>query len=98
LSQDYGFEYSDDDAGEEAGGADMENMYYKAKGTPPITWKSLLHPYMSLRSGKKDDDPEGALRDFRAIVSKEEEKADWCDFLLILKREERFVLYSMRVL
>lgn len=32
LTQDYGFEYSDDDAGGEPSTADVENLYYKAKG------------------------------------------------------------------
>jgi hypothetical protein len=27
---------------------------------------------------KKEDDPEQALKEFRAIVDKEEEKGDWC--------------------
>ncbi|TFY83432.1 hypothetical protein EWM64_g585 [Hericium alpestre] len=56
--EDYGFDYSDGDEGEEAGGADVENMYYTAKS-------------------KKEEDPEQALKDFRAIVDKEEEKGDW---------------------
>ncbi|KZT08627.1 PCI-domain-containing protein [Laetiporus sulphureus 93-53] len=56
--EDYGFDYSDDDAGDEAGSADVENMYYTAKS-------------------KKDDNPEQALKEFRAIVDQEEEKGDW---------------------
>ena len=35
TSQDYGFDYSDDD-GNEAGSADVENMYYTAKCGSPI--------------------------------------------------------------
>jgi hypothetical protein len=54
----------------------MENMYYKAKGAPRTAPRAQLGADM--RAGKKDDDPEGALRDFRAIVSKEDEKGDWC--------------------
>jgi hypothetical protein len=27
--------------------------------------------------GKKEDDPEGALKEFRAIVTTEEEKSEW---------------------
>ena len=35
LPQDYGFEYTDDDDdGEAAAGADMENQYYTAKCEP----------------------------------------------------------------
>jgi COP9 signalosome complex subunit 2 len=30
--QDYGFEYSDEEEGGESGTADVENLYYKAKG------------------------------------------------------------------
>jgi len=56
--EDYGFEYSDDGGEEDAESADVENMYYKAKG-------------------KKEDDPEGALKEFRAIVNQETEKGDW---------------------
>ncbi|KIK70497.1 hypothetical protein GYMLUDRAFT_149392 [Collybiopsis luxurians FD-317 M1] len=56
--EDYGFDYSDGEDAEEAGSADVENLYYKAKS-------------------KKEDNPEGALKDFRAIVDQEEEKGDW---------------------
>ncbi|KAI0361120.1 PCI-domain-containing protein [Trametes cingulata] len=56
--EDYGFAYSDDDDADEAGSADVENMYYTAKA-------------------KKEDNPEQALKEFRAIVEKEEEKGDW---------------------
>ncbi|OSD06138.1 PCI-domain-containing protein [Trametes coccinea BRFM310] len=56
--EDYGFAYSDDDDGDDAGSADVENMYYTAKS-------------------KKEDNPEQALKEFRAIVDKEEEKGDW---------------------
>lgn len=31
FQQDYGFDYSDGDEGDEGGSADVENMYYKAK-------------------------------------------------------------------
>ncbi|KAJ8084709.1 hypothetical protein PM082_003485 [Marasmius tenuissimus] len=55
--EDYGFDYSDGDDGEE-GSVDMENMYYKAKS-------------------KKEDNPEDALKEFRAIVEKEADKGDW---------------------
>lgn len=56
--EDYGFDYSDGDDGDEGGSADVENMYYTAKS-------------------KKEDEPEQALKEFRAIVEKEEEKGDW---------------------
>ncbi|KAF7302625.1 PCI domain-containing protein [Mycena chlorophos] len=56
--EDYGFDYSDGDDGNEAETADVENMYYKAKS-------------------KKEDNPEEALKEFRAIVDQEEEKGDW---------------------
>jgi len=32
FSQNYDFEYSDGDEGDESGTVDVENMYYKAKG------------------------------------------------------------------
>jgi len=56
--EDYGFDYSDDEEGNDAGTADVENMYYTAKS-------------------KKEDNPEQALKEFRAIVDQEEEKGDW---------------------
>ncbi|KAJ3487123.1 hypothetical protein NLI96_g3755 [Meripilus lineatus] len=55
---DYGFDYSDDDGGDEGGSVDVENLYYTAKS-------------------KKEDNPEQALKEFRAIVDQEEEKGDW---------------------
>ncbi|KAF9270799.1 PCI-domain-containing protein [Marasmius fiardii PR-910] len=55
--EDYNFDYSDGDDGEEES-VDMENMYYKAKG-------------------KKEDSPEDALKEFKAIVEKEPQKGDW---------------------
>jgi len=30
--QDYGFDYSDEGEADESGSADVENLYYKAKG------------------------------------------------------------------
>lgn len=30
-----------------------------------------------LATAKKEDDPEGALKDFKGIVEQEEEKGDW---------------------
>lgn len=30
------------------------------------------------RIAKKEDDPEQALKEFKAIIDKEEEKGDWC--------------------
>ncbi|KAG9222344.1 hypothetical protein CCMSSC00406_0002679 [Pleurotus cornucopiae] len=56
--EDYAFDYSDNDDADESGNADVENMYYKAKG-------------------KKEDNPEEALKEFRAIVEQEDEKGDW---------------------
>ncbi|KZV69731.1 PCI-domain-containing protein [Peniophora sp. CONT] len=56
--EDYGFDYSDGDDGDEGGSADVENMYYTAKS-------------------HKEDDPEKALKEFQAIIDKEQEKGDW---------------------
>ncbi|TFY71833.1 hypothetical protein EVG20_g1172 [Dentipellis fragilis] len=71
--EDYGFDYSDGEEGDESGSADVENLYYTAKS-------------------KKEDDPEQALKDFRAIVEQEEEKGEWgfkalkqCTKLLFLR-------------
>ncbi|KAI0348149.1 PCI-domain-containing protein [Trametopsis cervina] len=56
--EDYGFDYSDGGSGDEGESADIENLYYTAKG-------------------KREDEPEQALKEFRAIVDQEEEKGDW---------------------
>ncbi|KAF5374988.1 hypothetical protein D9758_000524 [Tetrapyrgos nigripes] len=56
--ENYDFEYSDGDDGDESGTVDVENLYYTAKS-------------------KKEDNPEAALKDFRAIVDQEQEKGDW---------------------
>jgi uncharacterized protein YbaA (DUF1428 family) len=51
-------------------------MYYKAKCRSE-------HQTVRKEGGaecvtaKKEDDPDGALNDFRAIVDQEEEKGDW---------------------
>jgi hypothetical protein len=50
-------------------------MYYAAKCTP-------IPPYVVAvssipRVAKKEEDPEQALKEFKAIVDKEEEKGDW---------------------
>ncbi len=37
------------------------------------------------RSGKKEDNPEEALKEFRAIVEQEDEKGDWCVTLSVYK-------------
>lgn len=57
-NEDYGFDYSDGDDADDAGSADVENLYYKAKG-------------------KKEDNPEVALKEFMAIVDQEKEQGDW---------------------
>ncbi|KAF8665477.1 hypothetical protein AX16_000495 [Volvariella volvacea WC 439] len=56
--EDYDFDYSDNDDADDAGNADVENLYYVAKS-------------------KKEDNPEEALKAFKAIVDKETEKGDW---------------------
>ena len=37
-------------------------------------------PYLTYlhHSAKKEENPEDALKEFRAIVDQEEEKGDWC--------------------
>ncbi|KAG8906076.1 hypothetical protein FRB99_007664 [Tulasnella sp. 403] len=62
--EDYGFEYSDDDGDNDDRVDDVENQYYKAKGE-----------LFSLRL--KEDDPEAALKAFRAIVDSQKEKNEW---------------------
>ena len=72
--QDYGFDYSDNDEANESGSADVENLYYTAKclsAAPAIPLSS------SFLSAKKEDSPEEALKEFRAIVEQEEEQGDW---------------------
>jgi hypothetical protein len=53
-------------------------MYYKAKGTDDYLPRLGLKTDSDLiATAKKEDDPEGALKDFKAIVDQEEEKGDW---------------------
>jgi len=40
-------------------------------------FSSALAAFSFLRTAKKEDDPEQALKEFKAIVDKEEEKGDW---------------------
>ncbi len=72
--QDYGFDYSDDD-GNDAGSADVENMYYTAKCEYGAGRCTAAHAHRN--TAKKEDNPEQALKEFRAIVEQEEEKGDW---------------------
>ena len=74
--QDYGFDYSDDDqANDDTGSVDLENMYYVAK----CFRLTLLHGIFSWPGplAKKEDSPEEALKAFKVIVEREEEKGDW---------------------
>ena len=75
--QDYGFDYSDNEDANESGSADVENMYYKAKclSTPIHLYR---HIYLDVWPAKKEEQPEEALKEFRAIIDQEEEKGDWC--------------------
>jgi COP9 signalosome complex subunit 2 len=36
-----------------------------------------MHPTYSVLSAKKEDNPEEALKEFRAIVDQEKEQGDW---------------------
>ncbi|KAF8921849.1 PCI domain-containing protein [Mucidula mucida] len=73
--EDYGFDYSDGDEADDAGSADVENMYYKAKG-------------------KKEESPEQALKEFRAIVEQETEKGDWG--FKALKQSTKLLFLTLR--
>ncbi|KAF9029973.1 PCI-domain-containing protein [Hymenopellis radicata] len=73
--EDYGFDYSDGDEADDAGSADVENMYYKAKG-------------------KKEENPEQALKEFRAIVEQESEKGDWG--FKALKQSTKLLFLTLR--
>jgi len=75
--QEYDFDYDDDDdADMDDAGGDIENQYYKAKCTSPISW---YIPYVgySWRSALKDDDAQAALKAFRAVVNDQPEKGEW---------------------
>jgi len=50
-------------------------MYYAAKCTL-ISFAVAISSFP--RVAKKEDDPEQALKEFKTIVEKEEEKGDWC--------------------
>lgn len=73
--EDYGFDYSDGDDANESGSADVENMYYTAKCM--YSWQYALISLADGTTAKKEDDPEGALKAFRAIVDQETEMGDW---------------------
>lgn len=53
-------------------------MYYKAKCM--LFCFSTTEPYPTYlrRLAKKEEAPEEALKEFRAIIDQEEEKGDWC--------------------
>ena len=78
VRQDYGFDYSEDGSGSESGNADVGNLYYTAKCTFAIKY-SVCTTRKRERSAlaKREDEPEQALKEFRAIVDQEEEKGDW---------------------
>jgi COP9 signalosome complex subunit 2 len=76
-AQGYDFEYTDGEDGDEGASADAENMYYTAKSTScPLSTLFLKSEHSN--TAKKEDNPEAALKDFRAIVAQEKEKGDWC--------------------
>lgn len=49
-------------------------MYYAAKCALISFCRRCI---LNSRTAKKEDDPEQALKEFKAIVDKEEEKGDW---------------------
>ena len=49
-------------------------MYYAAKCTLIFFRRRRI---LNSRIAKKEDDPEQALKEFKAIIDKEEEKGDW---------------------
>jgi len=50
-------------------------MYYAAK-CALISFVIIISLFP--RVAKKEDDPEQALKEFKTIIEKEEEKGDWC--------------------
>ena len=46
----------------------------------------------SLRIAKKEDDPEQALKEFKTIVDKEEEKGDW--YIIFFPHHPRMINYT----
>ena len=50
-------------------------MYYTAKCES--SYIALVYCYSRLSAAKKEDTPEQALKEFKAIVDQEEEKGDW---------------------
>ncbi len=61
--------------------ADVENQYYKAKGIAQLHMGHLHLPpwadYDNMIPGLKEDDPDAALKAFRAIVDGQAEKGEW---------------------
>lgn len=58
-------------------------MYYKAKCSYPGFLAAWII-YLQSASAKKDDNPEEALKEFRAIVDQEEEQGDWYAYEIVL--------------
>ena len=73
--EDFDFEYEDDDDEAEAPDVGLENKYYGAKGVFLV--RTLAHSLIR-GLGKKEDDPDGALKDFDAVAEAEQDKGDWC--------------------
>ncbi|RUP46953.1 PCI domain-containing protein [Jimgerdemannia flammicorona] len=79
--QDYDFDYEDDE--QEEPDVDLENKYYNAKGNgrararAPLTKFTFASPILTYLTARKEDDPEGAIREFQSVVESEEEKGDW---------------------
>jgi hypothetical protein len=62
-------------------------MYYSAKGECVLL--SCLNHAEKFCAGKKEDNPEEALKEFRAIVAQEEEKGDWYVLANVLIQQSR---------
>lgn len=58
-NEDYGFDYSDGDEADDSASADVENMYYKAKGAS-LNFKNL--PFVNCIGSKEGRQPRGCTQ------------------------------------
>ena len=78
LCADYGFEYSDEEVGEED--VDIENQYYNSKGVAICCKDGYRWSYIQATSCVgllEGSDQTEALRGFQEVVKMEPDKAEW---------------------
>ena len=61
-----------------------------------VVLSSIIGPYPTYlrRLAKKEEAPEEALKEFRAIVDQEEEKGDWCGLQCSWSNQTTYFVYQ----